>query len=64
MQREIDITVQTPDQDGDRLVNLTGITIFAQAPGSDAESCDFNADGAVNLGDLARFTGGIGRTCP
>ncbi|MBD3222782.1 hypothetical protein GF314_16245 [bacterium] len=64
MQREFDITVKTPDQDGDRLVNLTDITIFAQALGSYVESCDFNDDGTVNLSDLARFTGGIGRTCP
>ena len=59
------ITVNSSDINGDLLVNLTDIAMFAQTLfGSYNYAADFNFDGVVNLVDIVRFIPSIGTSCP
>ncbi|MEZ4388938.1 MAG: hypothetical protein R3D98_15440 [Candidatus Krumholzibacteriia bacterium] len=58
------INVNSPDYNGDLIINLSDIAIFAQDIGSFAYRSDFNWDGTINLSDIAMFAGVIGTSCP
>jgi len=52
------INFNSPDLNGDLVVNLTDLAIFGAAYGKPAAytwCCDYNDDGVVNLSDLAIF---------
>jgi len=59
------LRANSPDFNGDRLVNLTDITLFIQDYGSEyAYRGDFNWDGVINLSDIALMSQAIGVVCP
>lgn len=63
LQRELDLTVKSPDLDGDLVVLLPDIAAFIPAIGTATNECDFNNDGVVDLADIARFVAAIGVGC-
>ena len=59
------LRANSPDFNGDRLVNLTDITLFIQDYGSEyAYRSDFNWDGIINLSDISLMSQAIGVVCP
>ena len=59
------ITVNSADLNGDLVVDLTDIVMFASALfGSYNYAADFNFDGVVNLVDIVHFVPSIGTNCP
>jgi len=55
----------SPDLNGDLVVNLSDIILFARIYwGEYSYAADFYWDGQVNLSDLAMMIGTRGRTCP
>ena len=59
----------SPDINGDLVVNLSDIVAFTQLLGGNFGdnplfAGDFNNDGTINLSDVVRMTGGIGAACP
>lgn len=61
---DLPLTVNSPDVNGDLVVNLADVAALASALGSDDWRADFNVDGVINLGDIAIFVGRIGVECP
>jgi hypothetical protein len=62
------ILVRSPDINGDGVVNLVDLSIFASAypPNAYSTCSDMNCDAAINLSDLSRFAfhfGPPGHTC-
>lgn len=62
----IDLDVNSPDINGDRVVDLSDISIFSGdlAPPATAFRSDFNHSGNVDLSDISLFSGWIGEVCP
>jgi len=61
----IDLQINSPDINGDLLVNLADIVLFTQdVGGGSTYRSDFNWDGVVDLSDIVVFSGAIGATCP
>lgn len=62
----IDLDVNSPDINGDRVVDLSDISIFSGdlAPPANAFRSDFNHSGNVDLSDISLFSGWIGESCP
>jgi hypothetical protein len=59
------IRVVSPDFNGDLLVNLSDIGLFAQAyRGSVSYRYDLNFDGALSLSDVGDFSSHLGASCP
>lgn len=59
------IHVKSPDLDGNLLVNLVDVGLFASDFASGyAYRSDFNQDAALNLADVRILAGGIGDQCP
>ncbi len=58
------LRVNSPDITGDRVVNLTDITLFVQDLGEYAYRSDYNWDGNINLTDVTLFAQAIGAICP
>ncbi len=59
------IGFNSPDLNGDGVVNLTDLIIFAGSyMGTYSYSCDYFWDGTLNLSDLVLFAGALGATCP
>ena len=59
------ITVNSSDMNGDLLVDLSDIVLFAQTlHGAYSYAADFNFDGVVNLVDVVYFVPTIGTNCP
>ncbi len=59
------ILFNSPDLNGDLVVNLSDIILFARIYwGEYSYAADFYWDGQVNLSDLAMMIGTRGRTCP
>ncbi len=63
---QLPINANSPDYNGDLIINLSDIAIFAQDIGSGGAPyrSDFNFDGIINLSDIAMFAGVIGMSCP
>lgn len=58
------IMFNSPDINGDRIVNLTDLHLFALGFfGSYSYGCDLVWDGVLNLSDLSRMGAGLGRHC-
>ncbi len=65
----VDVQFNSPDINGDLVVNLSDIVAFTQLLGGNFGdnplfAGDFNNDGVINLSDVVRMTGGIGASCP
>lgn len=65
---QVDVTYNSPDINGDLIVNLSDIVAFTQLLSGDFSSHplyagDFNNDTEINLSDIVRMTGGIGTAC-
>jgi hypothetical protein len=59
------IRVNSPDIDGDLVVDLTDITLFAQDLGGPYHyRSDLCWDGEIDLSDIVLFVQGLGATCP
>ncbi len=60
------IAYNSPDINGDRIVNLTDVPLFAaDFYGSVYEfRSDFHYDGSVNLSDVVQMAQGLGSSCP
>ena len=59
------IHFNSPDLNGDRLVNLTDVPLFsADFYGPYAFRSDFLRDGAVNLSDVVLMAASLGASCP
>lgn len=56
----------SPDLNGDRVVSLVDIVLFAEAysRGTYAFEADLHADGAVNIADIGVLAAGVGAGCP
>jgi hypothetical protein len=61
---DLPLTVNSPDINGDLVVNLADVAALTSALGTYDWRMDFNDDGAINLGDIAIFVGRIGAECP
>jgi hypothetical protein len=62
---EVDLYINSPDINGDLVVNLTDYTLFSvDYNGSYNYRSDFNFDGYVNMGDLTILAGALGVDCP
>lgn len=61
---DLPLTVNSPDVNGDLVVNLADVAAMAGALGGYDWRVDFNVDGIVNLADIASFVGSIGGECP
>lgn len=60
----IPLRTNSPDLDGDLVVDLTDIVLFARDfRGDYAYRSDYNWDGQVDLSDVVRFVPHIGRHC-
>ena len=61
----VDLGFNSPDINGDLLVNLTDVQTFtADYYGGYLFRSDFHRDGIVNLSDLAPLAYAIGAACP
>ena len=62
----LDIRVNSPDINGDLVVNLVDVAAFAEGfmGGVYAFRSDYNFDGVLNLIDLGAFASHLGETCP
>lgn len=60
----LDLEVNSPDLNGDRTVDLSDISIFAEDVESYAFRSDFNFDGKVDLSDISLFSSWVGEDCP
>lgn len=59
------IDVNSPDVNGDRVVDLTDVGLFAASFGDDsALEIDFNHDGNVDIADFGLFAQHVGESCP
>jgi hypothetical protein len=59
------ILVNSPDLNGDGMVNMADIPPFADDfHGSYAFRSDFQWDGVINLSDVTRFAASLGESCP
>ncbi len=56
----------SPDLNGDLVVDLSDVPLFATdfQNGSNAFRSDLHYDGAVNLSDIPRLSGALGKGCP
>ncbi len=61
---DLDIMVNSPDIDGNGVVNLTDITMFAGDMGSYNFRSDFYQDGVLNLVDIVFMAGSVSGNCP
>jgi len=58
------IATRSPDINGDHVVDLIDVSLFASHFGTSYSGCeDLNGDGVVSLQDLALFAQHIGHTC-
>lgn len=63
--QEYNMQFNSPDLDGDLVVNLVDVAIFsADYFGSSVYRSDFKWDGVYNLNDIALFAPGLSKTCP
>jgi hypothetical protein len=61
----LNISLNSPDLNGDGAVNLSDVTIFSQDYfGSYNYRSDFFWDGALNLSDVSRMAQGLNSVCP
>ena len=61
----LNLSFNSPDMNGDLVVNLTDIGLFAVSFfGPYQYQADFNYDGTINLTDLAMLAPTIGAACP
>lgn len=61
----LNLVYNSPDINGDLVVNLSDVATFSGAYFSDYEFYgDYNGDGVINLTDVAIFTQHIGASCP
>ncbi len=59
------IKINSPDLNGDLVVNLSDIVLFADSfLGEYSYACDFYWDGDTNLSDLVMLSLGMGAACP
>lgn len=62
---QLDILFNSPDIDGNLVVNLSDTVLYAQnATGSYNYRSDFFFDGSVNLSDTVLYAQGLGSACP
>jgi hypothetical protein len=62
----LNVSFNSPDINGDLVVNLSDIAFFASdffSPGYNYRS-DFNYDQVINLQDVAMLAGAVGAFCP
>lgn len=57
------LTVRSPDQDGDLVVAGPDFTLFSSKFGGADPTADFDCDGDVDLADQSTFTGHYGHFC-
>jgi len=64
-QAPFDIYFNSADVNGDGVVNLSDVAVFAAAVFYEFDySFDFLPDGVLNLSDIGRFASAIGASCP
>lgn len=62
---QLDILVNSPDLDGNLVVNLSDAVLFTQdAAGTYSYRSDFCYDNVINLSDAVLFARGLGADCP
>jgi len=61
---DLPLTINSPDVNGDRLVNLSDVAQLTGILGGYAWRFDFNDDGVVNLIDVSIFTSMMAADCP
>lgn len=63
---DLDIRFNSPDVNGDRVVDLTDVFLFSQAylSGAYEYAADFFADGVLDLSDLVVFSRHVNASCP
>jgi hypothetical protein len=65
LQAPLSILMNSPDMNGDLIVNLTDVVLFAGFyNGAYAYCADFYWDGILNLSDIVLLAQHIGHTCP
>jgi len=61
----VDLQFNSPDINGDLVVNLTDVVYFVQIYEADYDyAADFYWDGTINLSDIVLLAGGLGAMCP
>lgn len=61
----LNLNFNSPDINGDGLVNIPDLALFAQNLFGDYDfRSDLYRDGVINLSDVGRFTLGLGSACP
>jgi hypothetical protein len=60
----LDLEVNSPDINGDRVVDIQDISLFAGDITGYAFRSDFNFDAATDLSDISLFSGWLGTSCP
>lgn len=60
----LSISMNSPDINGDGIINLADLQIFVANLGTPTFSCDFNGDGQVNLADVVLFVPHYGHSMP
>jgi len=64
-QQPLDFLFNSPDMNGDLVVNLTDVVLFAGVYyGAYEYAADFYWDGVINLSDIVLLAQGQGATCP
>jgi len=64
-QPSLALSANSPDMNGDLVVNLIDVAMFAQRfAGPYSYDADLNCDGVINLSDISMFAGALGAACP
>lgn len=60
----LDLRINSPDNNGDLVVDLSDISVFGQDLTSYHFRSDFDHNGTVDLQDISLFSGWVGDRCP